>query len=94
MKKNTSNWAEQVNEMKVVREAKIKDFKKISRAIDDSNKEDRTINIKAEVDDVVSTGEKLGYEVDYSDENDGSTEVWGWTKDTPDNEQDWKLSVK
>jgi len=70
-----------------------KDFKKIEQAIDDSIMRDKTAETTAHLRDVIATGERLGYEVDYA-EDDGSWDVWGWTDDTKNNDTDWRLSVR
>ena len=98
MKKNTNNWVEQVLECKnirsIINEKKIKDFKKIEQAIDDSIMKDKIAELTAYLRDVIATGEQLGYEVDYAEYNDGSWDVWGWTDDTKNNDTDWRLSVQ
>lgn len=32
--------------------------------------------------------------IHYDQENDGSYDVWGWTYETPENDQEWRLRVK
>lgn len=32
-------------------------------------------------------------DTDYATENDGSYDVWGWTEETAENDQDWRLNV-
>jgi hypothetical protein len=32
-------------------------------------------------------------DTDYARENDGSYDMWGWNDETPENEQNWRLSI-
>lgn len=43
--------------------------------------------------DLIAYAKEQGYEVDWVVENDGSYDVWGWTDETPENEQEWRVRV-
>jgi hypothetical protein len=43
--------------------------------------------------DLLAYATEQGYQVDHVHENDGSYDVWGWTDETPENEQEWRVRV-
>jgi len=53
-----------------------------------------TVNISGSIEDVEAYGESLGYSVDYRDIGDSLYDVWGWTDETPENEEDWRIMVQ
>ena len=69
----------------------------IRQAISDSIREDRTVeaDYDGDISDCIADiGEVFDGDVDYAQENDGSYDVWGWTEETPDGKQDWRLTVR
>ncbi len=63
----------------------------IREAIATSICENRTVDVEATPEDVVAAAES--YDTDWSEENDGSIDMWGWTDATPESEQEWRLRL-
>jgi hypothetical protein len=69
----------------------------LNRAIADSVQENRIVSIEyvGDIGDCIADLSELhDGEIDYARENDGSYDVWGWTDETPESEQDWRLNVR
>ncbi len=70
----------------------------IRQAISDSIRENRIVSVVFDRGDisecVADINEVFDGEIDYARENDSSYDVWGWTDDTPEDEQDWRLNVR
>jgi len=67
----------------------------IRTAIDRSMSHDAIVRVEIEsleaaLDIIASLPD---YDSDSARENDGSIDVWGWSEETPDDEQDWRLRL-
>ena len=67
----------------------------IEAAISRSISHNESVSIEIEASDISAVVAEIDsdYETDYAKENDGTYDVWGWTEETPDNEQDWRLKI-
>ena len=51
-------------------------------------------NEKFTIDELVDViSETQGYLVDYTEENNGSYDVWGWTNATKKDQTDWRINI-
>lgn len=69
----------------------------LKSSINDSIRENRIVTVDFDGDISECLAELNAFhegDIDYVQENDGSYDVWGWTEETPENEQEWRLQVK
>jgi hypothetical protein len=66
-------------------------------AIDRSRSHDEVVRIEIEATDIADVLATLvamyDGEIDSVTENDGSEDVWGWTDETAEGKQDWRLNI-
>lgn len=63
-------------------------------AIDYSLSHDVCARFRGNLADLLAYADEEGYETNQVRENDGSISVWGWTAQTPENEEDWRIIVE
>lgn len=70
---------------------------KIKAAIEASQHHDLSVDIELPATDISDAMAEIGAawdgDTDYTQENDGTYDVWGWNDETPENEQEWRLKV-
>lgn len=67
----------------------------LRNAIDRSMSHDEIVRVEVEDQQAALQiiGELTAADIDWVRENDGSIDVWGWSEDTPEDEQDWRLRL-
>lgn len=68
---------------------------KAQAAIEESIQRNSIVDLAgADLSEVLAAAEAMGYQTDHTDDPDGGLiDIWGWTDETSENEQDWRLHL-